>query len=106
MERVTQSELARRLGGTPGAIARAVREGRIELAADGLVDVAAGTAMWLANRRRRPRTPPPAGAPEQTSAAGAGDFWRAKTDREIAEAAMASMREAEMRGDLVRRDAI
>jgi hypothetical protein len=112
MERVSQAELARRLNVTPSAIARAVREGRVEVGPDGLVDVAAGRAQWLANRQRRPRRsrsaePGLGGLAEPPSAVkDSGQFWDARTRREHAEAELAELKAAEQRGDLMRRDAI
>lgn len=104
MERISKAELARRLGVTPGAISRALREGRIEAGPDGLVDAAGATAQWLANRRRRPRMPAQAASAPDPAAPGApGDYWTAKTQREQAEAAMASLRARELAGELVRR---
>ena len=90
MERVSQSELARRLGVSAAAISRAIREGRVELGADGLLDPVAGEAQWLRNRRRRPRAVRPS-APAAADQAGVGaDFWAAKTAREAAEAEIAA----------------
>lgn len=103
MERISKAELARRLNVTPGAISRAIREGRVEAGPDGLVDAAGATAQWLANRRRRPRTRPDSAPPDQAAPAAPGDYWQAKTQREQAEAAMASLRARELSGELVRR---
>lgn len=103
MERISKAELARRLNVTPSAVSRAIREGRVEAGPDGLVDAAGATAQWLANRRRRPRMPAPTAGPPDQAAPAAADYWSAKAERELAEARMATMREAEMRGELVRR---
>ena len=51
--------------------------------------------------------PPPAAAErrgqEAVEKAAGEDYWAAKTRREVAEASIAELKEAEMRGDLVRR---
>lgn len=105
-ERVTQAEMARRLKVTRSAIAKAVAGGRMTVFDDGMLDPAVAAIQWQANRRRRPRMSPPAPGAAPAQAADAGAFWAAKTEREVAEARMATMREREMAGELVRRDDI
>lgn len=110
-ERITITELARRVGVSPQALSAAARKGRVTRGPDGLVDAAGGAAQWLANRVRRPRVPKdktPSAAPETSdrpgrAATGAPDFWAHRTEREAAEASIARMREREMSGELVRR---
>lgn len=116
MHRVTQSELARRLGVDPSTISRAVAAGRVTVDADGLVDLAGATAQFETNRLRRRRRPrPPAAGPEAAGGAAVGAPGEApvgvgpldaRARRDLAEASMAELREAELRRELVRRDAI
>jgi len=105
MTRITQSELARRLGVQPSAISRAVSSGRVTAGPDGLLDAAGATAQWLANRRRRPPRrlvdPASAGSPAVPPAAGGAPGARER--RDLAEAEFAELRVAELRGELVRR---
>lgn len=64
-------------------------------------------AQWETNRQRRRRasaTEPAATAPKDVQASGdSSAFWDAKTRRETAEASISELREAELRGELVRR---
>ncbi len=103
-ERITLSELARRLGVSASAMTAAARKGRVSVGADGRVDPVGGAAEYEANRQRRRRAPPTgAGAPAATDPPAGADFWTYKTAREKAEAGIAALREAELRGDLVRK---
>lgn len=99
--RVTFAQFAAQVGVTASAISKAVAAGRLTADADGLLDPVAAAAQWAHNRRRqrRPRVPP---AGDSQAAPAAADYWQARTERELAEARMATMREAEMRGELVR----
>lgn len=106
---VTGSELARHLGVTPQAVAKARDKGRLSTI-NGKYDLAVALIQWDKNRERRrnDQPPPPGDADDRRSgssgAAGAGaDYWDAKTRRETAEASIAELKETELRGDLVRR---
>lgn len=106
---VTGSELARHLNVSPQAVTKARKAGRLSTI-DGRYDLAVAMIQWDANRQRRrndqPVQPPAAGGGrgEASSPGGAGaEYWDAKTRRETAEASIAELKEAELRGDLVRR---
>ena len=107
---VTQSELARHLGVSPTAVAKARDAGRITPIGD-RYDLQVALIQWDRNRQRRrndqPKAPAAAGADErraEQAPSGAGaEYWDAKTRRETAEASIAELKEAELRGDLVRR---
>lgn len=100
---VSASELARTLGVSPTAVAKARNAGRIS-EIDGKFDLAVARIQWEANRKRRrmdrPEVsePPSGAAPEE-----AADYWVSKARREAAEAEIAELKAAELRGDLVRR---
>lgn len=106
---VTGSELARHLGVSPQAVAKARNKGRLSTI-NGRYDLAVAMIQWDKNRERRrnDQSPPPGesddsrGSPSGAAGAGA-DYWDAKTRREVAEASIAELKEAELRGDLVRR---
>lgn len=107
---VTQSELARHLGVSPTAVAKARDAGRITPIGD-RYDLQVALIQWDRNRQRRrndqPKAPAAAGADErraEQAPSGAGaEYWDAKTRRETAEASIAELKGAELRGDLVRR---
>lgn len=104
---VTASELARELGVSPTAVAKARDSGRLT-AIDGKYDLAVAKIQWEANRRRRRMdqvAPPRAERPEE-KAEEAADFWISKARREAAEAEISELKAAELRGDLVRRAAV
>jgi len=100
---VSASELARTLGVSPTAVAKARNAGRIS-EIDGKFDLAVARIQWEANRKRRRMdrpevSEPPSGvAPEE-----AADYWVSKARREAAEAEMAELKASEIRGDLVRK---
>ena len=106
---VTGSELARHLGVSPQAVAKARNKGRLSTI-NGRYDLAVAMIQWDKNRERRrnDQSPPPGesddsrGSPSGAAGAGA-EYWDAKTRRETAEASIAELKEAELRGDLVRR---
>ena len=106
MEKLNLTATAERLGVTASALSKAVKVGRVSPPdADGCFDPIAVAAQWETNRHRRRRRgravePPPAGD------ASDGGFWESRARREAAEAEMAALRAAEMRGDLLRRDAV
>ena len=106
---VTQSELARHLGVSPTAVAKARDAGRITPIGD-RYDLHVALIQWDRNRQRRRNDQPKAPAadgddrrPEQAASGAGAEYWDAKTRRETAEASIAELKEAELRGDLVRR---
>lgn len=108
MQRVTPSALADHLGVNRSTISRAIAAGKVTLGPDGLADLVGAVAQFQSNRRRRRCRTRRGGSELTTSdtptAAARGDaFWDAKTRREQAEAALAELKAAEMRGELVRR---
>lgn len=108
---VTASELARELGVSPAAIAKARNSGRLT-PIDGKFDLAVARIQWNANRKRAPRSqeagPSPAVAAHRSAETPAGvdtaaDYWTSKARREAAEAELAELKAAEQRGELVRK---
>lgn len=109
MDLVSQSEAARRWGVSPSAVSHAVKAGRLTTHDGVRLDFAVASIQWEQNRKRRPRRarrPDPELAKLAEPAgvvASSGAFWDAKTRRETAEASLAELKEAETRGELVRR---
>lgn len=91
--RVLPAELARILGVSKQAVAKAIRAGRIRVDADGKLDPAAATRDWLRNTHpasMRSRVLRDAAAAQRTAADQAA-YWRAEAEE--ARAALASERE-------------
>jgi hypothetical protein len=114
---MTQAEYAKHRGVSAVAVHKAVAAGRISTI-DGKIDPAVASIQWAANTRaraptKRPESPtqPPASesappaADDPAPGVKADDYWDARSRRETAEAAIAEMKEAEMRGTLIRADA-
>jgi hypothetical protein len=109
-ELISAEALAKQLGVTGQAVRKAHAAGRLT-SFDGKFDPAVARIQWEANRKRRRAdapTRPAEGAGEQTASASSprgdgSEYWASKTRRETAEASIAELKEAEMRGDLVRR---
>lgn len=106
---VTASELARSLGVSHTAVAKARDQGRLTAIGDRF-DLAVAKIQWAANRKRAQPGRAPGATPVQAVAeadpeivASGSAYWDAKTRREAAEASIAELKEAELRGDLVRR---
>lgn len=115
--RVTKSEYAKLRGCAPSAVTRAIKEGRITtVTINGreLIEVAVADIQWQTNTRARA---------DSTSAAGAAasplagvivanevgrtqSYEDARRRRELAEANIAEMKQAEMEGLLIRADAV
>jgi phage terminase Nu1 subunit (DNA packaging protein) len=98
---ITIAEYARWRGCTEGAVRRALRERRI-VAIEGKIDPVAADAQWAANSRPRA----PARGSEPTAPAGDDEdgpraYWRSKSRRERAEAALAEIKLAQESGALV-----
>ena len=99
---MNQRELARALGLSKQAISKLKGQGMP-------VDSVEAAQAWReahqspARRKPGPNDPPKAQPPD---AAVAEDFQAARTRREIAEANLSEMKEAELRGELIRVDAI
>lgn len=121
--RLKQAALARTLGVSRQAIGDLIKRQIIPMAADGLVDVEMAR-IAIANRVRpsgktaasmQPGSLPPASARASNPAGPAGattappdddlmSYHVAKTLREVAEAKLAQLKLAELRGDLIRRE--
>lgn len=109
---MTQAEYATHRGISGAAVSKAVASGRISLI-DGKIDPAVADIQWAQNTRARADSKRPDGqAPATPGAEGGsqpsaeGDYWNARSRRETAEAAIAEMKEQEMRGALIRSDVI
>jgi len=102
---ITPAEFARQIGVAKQTVHEAVKRGRLSVI-DGKLDLEVARIQWDKNRSRR--TPhsveaaAPAGSPSGESTDG-GAYWEAKTRREAAEASIAELKEAELRGELVRK---
>ncbi len=101
-ELVNGSELARRLGVSRNAIAKAKREGRITPTDDGLYDVGPATEAFLGSRSRPPRSETEE-APRQTSDKKRAD-WSALRERE--QYLKLRLERRELQGALVRRQVV
>lgn len=115
-ERVTKAALARLLGCSRQSIGELVQRGIVPADADGMIDVAAAKAAIAAAVRPHgktaaavaeaapagatPAAPAPAAAPQAPNEATS--YHVARTLREAAEARIAQLKLAEMRGELVR----
>ena len=118
---VSQKEYAAQRGCSAVAVHKAIKSGRISLI-DGKIDPAVADIQWSANSRARAPVrksgdqadtmavlvAPGAGVPADGPAVEArpDDYWDARSRRETAEAAIAEMKEAEMRGLLIRADSV
>ena len=109
--KVRQAELARMLGVTRQSINELVKRGAIPIDADGLIDVELAKAALLARVHPGAKTiagtTTPADKPakeptDQTDDAGTS-YHVAKTLREAAEAQIARLKLAEMRGEVVKK---
>ena len=114
---MTQKQYAAHRGCSAVSVHKAIKAGRISLI-DNRIDPAVADIQWSANSRARaPARPAPADAPLPAGAGAAGDgapaadgkggeYWDSRSRREKAEAAIAEMKESEMRGLLIRADAV
>lgn len=118
---MTQKQYAEHRGCSPVSVHKAVKGGRISLIGD-RIDPAVADIQWAANSRARaPSRPAAAGGagPQVAPAPGTsavdqppsvagrdGEYWDSRSRREKAEAAIAEMKESEMRGLLIRADAV
>ena len=116
--RCRPAELARQLGVSRQAVHDLIRRNVIELGTDGLVDLELARHAIASRVHPRGKTSAtlseaPAGAPPAASALGAAaehadsattSYHVAKTLREAAEARIAQLRLAELRGELIRVD--
>ena len=112
---MTQSEYAKHRGVSRVAVHHAIRDSRITLI-EGKIDPTVADIQWAANTRARVRNAGSDPAPiAPASAAGpivAGDaeprisYEEARRRRELAEASIAEMKQAELAGDLIRTDAV
>ena len=111
---LTQAQYGRHRGCSKQAVSRAVAAERITtFGPDKLVDAELADAQWQRNTRARASN----GAAVASAAAsggvaapddetGPGDYGAWRVLREKAEAGLASMRESEMRGELIRLSAV
>lgn len=113
--RVTKSEYAALRGCAPSAVTRAIKEGRITtVKVDGreLIEVAVADIQWQQNTRARVDSSSAAevaAAPAVIVAHEVGgrvSYEDARRRRELAEANIAEMKQAEMEGLLIRADAV
>lgn len=119
---MTQSEYAKHRGVSAVAVHKAVKEKRISTM-DGKIDPVVADIQWGRNTRVRVHAPKQDNAqgqvplstattaplPTGTERAPDGkaeDYWESRGRREKAEAAIAEMKEAEMRGTLIRADVV
>ncbi len=111
---MTQSEYAKHRGVSRVAVHHAIRDSRIMLI-DGKIDPNVADIQWAANTRARVRNAGSDPAPIAPLPAGpivAGDaeprisYEEARRRRELAEASIAEMKQAELSGDLIRTDAV
>lgn len=121
---MTQKEYAADRGCSPVSVHKAIKAGRISLI-DGKIDPSVADIQWAANSRARaparkaadqatarPSSPAPDAAASLEIAlpvhaeGKTDDYWDARSRRETAEAAIAEMKEAEMRGTLIRADSV
>ena len=119
---MTQSEYAKHRGVSHVAVYKAIKAGRISTI-DGKIDPAVADIQWERNTRARMPSNPgepapgpavpgggggvlPAPVPAAESEGRSGDYWDARNRREEAEASIAEMKEQEMRGLLIRADAV
>lgn len=113
-DRATQAEFARLTGSSRQAIHDLVRRGIVSVGADGLIDVASARQAILASVHPSGKTARAMSetAPDQTDGApddqpnAATSYHVAKTLRESAEAQIAALKLAEMRGNLIRVEAV
>lgn len=111
-ELVSAEALGKLLGVSGQAVRKAHAAGRLS-SIEGKFDPAVARIQWDANRKRRrsdPGRPPPrqdaSSLAEASEATDGTAYWDAKTRREAAEASIAELKEAELRGELVRRAAV
>jgi hypothetical protein len=120
---MTQKEYAAERGCSAVSVHKAIKAGRISLI-EGKIDPAVADIQWAANSRARaphrkpadqaavrPSSPAPSAAPLDSEVPAPAedspnDYWDARSRRETAEAAIAEMKEAEMRGTLIRADSV
>lgn len=102
---ITQAEYAKHRGVSEPAVSKAIKAGRISLI-DGKIDPVAADAQWARNSRARAHVGTSqhqrVGA-DADDGPGAEDYWASRSRRENAEADIATMKAAEMRGELVRK---
>jgi len=111
-ERITQAELARRLGVSKQAVNEGVQKRRLVPGADGLFDAEAAIARWRSTAAPRVSSQGEAGSPDTgqpgrpTPAGGGGapDYHRGRAVREAYLAQTARLDYEEREGRLVKRD--
>ena len=112
--RVRQAELARRLGVTRGAVNQLCKRGIIEVGQDGLIDLELAKVAIEARVGPHSRTaqgvaggtPAKAHAAPDEAPAVAASYASSRALREAAEATMAQLRLSELKGEVIRVDAV
>lgn len=101
---MTQADYAAHRGCSGVAVFKAVKAGRISLI-DGKIDATVADIQWSANTRVRASNRKPKADPEQMQTEGRDvasapveDYLVSRSRREAAEASIAEMKEAEMKG--------
>ena len=111
---MTQSEYAKHRGVSRVAVHHAIRDSRITLI-EGKIDPTVADIQWAANTRARvrnagsdpaPIAPPPAGTIVANDADPQISYEEARRRRELAEASIAEMKQAELSGELIRTNAV
>jgi len=108
---MTQAEYAKHRGVSRVAVHKAIQGQRIMLM-DGKIDPNVADIQWAANTRARIRNAAPDVAPAAPALIVANDaeprisYEEARRRRELAEASIAEMKQAELAGDLIRTDAV
>jgi len=108
---MTQAEYAKHRGVSRVAVHKAIQGERIMLI-DGKIDPKVADIQWAANTRARIRNAAHEVAPVAPAPIVANDaeprisYEEARRRRELAEASIAEMKQAELAGDLIRTDAV
>jgi hypothetical protein len=107
MELISPAEFSRRVGVSPQAICRAIKNGRLSTVENGKLDAAVALIQWEKNRQRAPNAPTaptatrPAPPPATSVDSAFPTLEESKRRREFHEANLAEMRERQKAGELV-----
>ncbi|MGL5002309.1 MAG: hypothetical protein ACRDAM_05165 [Casimicrobium sp.] len=114
-ELITQKEYAKRRGGSPQAVSKAVKEGRI-LLINRRIDPEVADVQWASNSQPRANSGGPgsslgtalfggasSGDLKPDASSETSDYWQSRARREQAEADLAQMKAEEARGTLINR---
>jgi hypothetical protein len=106
MELISPAEFSRRVGVTPQAICRAIKNGRLSTVENGKLDAAVALIQWEKNRQRASNAPPatrPTPPPATAADSALPSLEESKRRREFHEADLAEMRARQKAGELVLR---